>query len=185
MDDDQDTGTGQDGTDGEDWTPPTREEWEAAQADHQSTVDKLKAASAESAQRKKKLADLERQHETDAERTSREAQEAAAAGMRPKLLALTGTVAAAFSGARPERLAALLRLVDFDQVDLDTGGGLDGEADRLRAEYPEFFRADGEGDQGGQQRPAGAGRAEVGARKPAVQALGPLEQLAAQIQGRR
>lgn len=184
MADENDAGTsaGQDGTGQDQWTPPTREEWEQQQADHTSVVEKLRSASAESAQRKKTLAELKQQHETDAEKAAREAQEAAGASIRPKLVSLTATVATAFSDARPERLAALLKLVDFEQVDLDTAKGLDDEVARLREEFPEFFRAEGDGDQQ-QQQPQAPARAEVGNRKPTQRQLSPLEQLTAQVAG--
>lgn len=159
----------------QEWTPPTREEWAA-------TASKLATANKEAADRRGDLKKLKAQHETDAEKVAREAQEAASAGLRPKLLALTGTVASAFGDARPERLSALLKLVDFESVDLDTGSGLDAEVTRLKTDFPEFFRADKEN---ADQQQVTTGRAEVGGRKPVQQKLGPLEQLAAQLQGNK
>lgn len=168
-----DGGTGDGG--GADWTPPTKEEWEAHQA-------KLKAANKEAADRRGELNKLKQQHETEAEKAAREAQEAASASVRPKLLALTGTVASAFGDARPERLGALLKLVNFDQVDLDNGSGLDAEVTRLKGEFPEFFRSDKDDTGSGGTPPA---RTEMGGRKPqGGQALSPMEQLVAQVQGR-
>jgi hypothetical protein len=156
-----------------DWTPPTREEWEEANT-------KLSAANREAATRRTELNKLKQQHETDAEKAQREAAEQATQTLRPKLLNLTGQLATAFAEARPDRLGALLKLVDFDKVDTDSLSGLGDEVTRLKTEFPEFF--------GTAQQAAGqqvAGRAEMGGRKPSGTPLTPIEQLAAQMAGRK
>lgn len=157
-DDDPDPGDG--------WTPPTREEWEAAQA-------KLKTASGEAAARRKFL----RAHGIDP-KTGLKTQpdpepapepEPAAKGEPPQgptkaemqravekavtEAQLTGrrqmrTFAVGFNKALSEagwngtRLDSLMKLIDLDDVDFDEGEitGLSEQLDTLKTEWPEFFK---------------------------------------------
>jgi hypothetical protein len=191
-DTDATTDTGQDGTETE-WTPPTREEWDAAQAltekekaDHARTVERLKSASAESAQRKKAIVDIKKQHETDAEKAQREAEEAAHQRLKPALIPIAAKASLLEADALPHRAAALARLIDMTVVDVSGTDvvGLDAEVTRLKAEYPEFFRSDEvvteKSEKVEKPKPAAV---QVGTRKPAPAALSPMEMLAAQVQG--
>lgn len=189
---DSTTETEQDGTETE-WTPPTREEWEAskaaqakAAAEHAKTVASLKSASAESAQRKQALIAVKKQHETDAEKAQREAEEAAHQRLKPALIPIAAKAALLEAEALPHRAAALARLIDAAVVDVSGTDvvGLEAEVTRLKDEYPEFFRSDevaaAEAPKVEKPKPAAT---QVGPRKPAATPLSPMEMLAAQIQG--
>lgn len=148
----------------DDWTPPTREEYEA-------TVAKLKTASGEAAARRKYL----RQHGIDpktgekAQRDETEATEAAGEegqqsgpsaaeikrqvdkaaaeaelrGLRKTKALVTGVnTALAEAGWNGQRLNSLMKLIDLDDVDIDDGEitGLSEQIDAIKAEWPEFFK---------------------------------------------
>lgn len=189
--DDTTTDPEQDKPEGDGWTPPTREQWEAAQAEHAKTVERLKAASGESAQRKRALAELKKQHETDAEKALREAEEAAQQRLKPALIPISAKAALLEADALPHRAGALSKLIDSDVIEVSGTDvvGLDAEVTRLKSEYPEFFRAAEPPKPAEQPAPKPAEKpkpaaTEVGPRKPGPAALSPLEQLAAQIEGR-
>lgn len=150
----------------DDWTPPTREEYEA-------TVAKLKTASGEAAARRKYL----RAHGIDPKTGNRiesdepdENEPTAAKGQQPtgpspaevkravekaaaeaelrglrKTKALVTGVNGALSeaGWNGQRLNSLMKLIDLDEVDVDEDGeitGLSEQIDAIKGEWPEFFK---------------------------------------------
>jgi hypothetical protein len=149
----------------DDWTPPTREEWEA----HQS---KLKAASGEAAARRKFLRangidpktgnKLNPDPEPDDEpavakdeprgpspaeirrQVEKAAAEAELRGMRKTKSLVTGVNAAlSEAGWNGTRLGSLMKLVDLDEVDIDDDGeitGLAEQIDQVKADFPELFK---------------------------------------------
>ncbi|MEV4604810.1 hypothetical protein AB0K15_46605 [Amycolatopsis sp. NPDC049253] len=125
----------------EEWTPPTKAEYEALQA-------KLSQTNAESAKRRVELKELQKQHETDAEKTKREAAEAAAALYKPTAVKASARAALLEADAKTDRVAALAGLLDVSKLDIDDSGGITGleaEVKRVKAEYPEFFKSEDDG----------------------------------------
>lgn len=151
----------------DDWTPPTREEWEAHQA-------KLKTASGEAAARRKYLRahgidpktgnklNPDPEPEPDAEparnddapngpsaaeirrQIEKATTEAELRGRRQTRALVTGVNAAlAESGWNGQRLGSLMKLLDLDEVDVDDDGevtGLTDQLDEIKREWPEFFK---------------------------------------------
>lgn len=148
----------------DDWTPPTREEWEAQQA-------KLRTATGEAAARRKYL----REHGIDpktgqkiqtddpepdpattpkdapqglTEADMRRAVDKAVTETQLKGVRQMRTFAVGFNKALAEagwngtRLDSLMRLLDLDDVDIDDGEitGLTEQLDTLKTEWPEFFK---------------------------------------------
>lgn len=187
-DETEDTGTGTE-TDGteteetEEWTPPTRDEWEAAQKAQRDTADALKKANGQAAKHRSALRELEQKHEDDDTRAKREATEAAFAALKPVAIRAEARSAFLAAGADVEKATRLVRLLDLSKVEIDgdTVTGLDEQVDDLKAEFPELFSPPK--DETPKRKPAAA--TEVGSRKPAPAALSPLEQLTAQLQGRK
>ncbi len=121
------------------WKPPTKAEWDAHQAE-------LSRVNAESAKRRVELKDLKQKNETDAEKSKREAEEAAAARFKPTAIKASAKSALLEADAKTERVGALAGLLDVSKLDIDDKGeitGLDAEVKRVKAEYPEFFKAEG------------------------------------------
>jgi hypothetical protein len=91
---------------------------------------------------------LRRKNETDAEKTAREAEEAAAKKYKPvavKAAAKSALLTAKVKGDP----ARALRLLDLDELDINEDNdveGLDDQIDILRAEYPELFMGDDDDD---------------------------------------
>lgn len=153
------------------WTPPTKEEHEALQA-------QLSKVNAESARRRVELADLKRQGESDAEKTQREAAEAAAARYKPTAIKASAKTALLEAEARTDRVGALSGLLDLTKLDIDDNGditGLDAEVTRVKADYPEFFKAAED-----EQKPR-PGRLAPGGRQPAETPKTPGEIIAARF----
>jgi hypothetical protein len=152
----------------DDWTPPTREEWEAHQA-------KLRTASGEAAARRKflrangidpktgqKIEPDEPEPEpaarpddkndeprgaTPAEvkrAIERAAAEAELRGRRQTRSLVTGlNTALSDAGWNGQRLSSLMKLIDIDDVEIDDDGtitGLDEQIAEIRTEWPEFFK---------------------------------------------
>ncbi|MEV0220888.1 hypothetical protein [Streptomyces sp. NPDC050704] len=151
----------------DDWTPPTREEWETHQA-------KLKTASGEAAARRKFLRangidpktgqkvnqDLDPEPAADPEPgkddqprglTQAEVQRAVDKAVTETQLKGTRqmrTFTVGFNKALSEagwngtRLDSLMKLLDLDDVDIDDGEitGLSDQIDAIKSEWPEFFR---------------------------------------------
>lgn len=125
----------------DEWKPPTKAEWEAQQAE-------LSRVNAESAKRRVKLREIEQQNETDAEKARREAEEAAAARYKPTAVKASARAALLEADARTDRVGALTGLLDVSKLDIDEAGavtGLEAEVKRIKAEYPEFFKAEDDG----------------------------------------
>jgi hypothetical protein len=156
----------------EEWKPPTKAEYEAVQA-------KLSAANAESAGRRVKITELERKNETDAERVKREALEEATSVYKPTAIRASAKSALLEADAKTDRVAALAGLLDVSKLDIDEKGeiaGLDAEVKRVKAEYPEFFKAEG----GTPPRP---GKLAAGGRQPAEESQAPWDIIAARHGG--
>lgn len=125
----------------DEWKAPTKAEWEAQQAE-------LSRVNAESAKRRVKLREIEQQHETDAEKARREAEEAAAARYKPTAVKASARAALLEADARTDRVGALTGLLDVSKLDIDESGGVTGleaEVKRIKDEYPEFFKAEDDG----------------------------------------
>lgn len=156
-------------TEAEEWTPPTRAEYEALTA-------KLSKVNAESAERRLALKELQKQHETDADKAQREAREAAAALYKPTAVKASARAALLEADARTDRVGALAGLIQMSALDIGEDGeitGLDAEIKRVKAEYPEFFKVEGEGE-----RPK-PGRLTAGGRPATTAPKTPGEQIAA------
>ncbi|WP_336156646.1 phage scaffolding protein [Amycolatopsis sp. VC5-11] len=169
------TDNGKDGGAGTptEWKPPTKAEWEAQQAE-------LSRVNAESASRRVKLKELQQQHETDAEKAKREAEEAAAARYKPTAVKASARAALLEAEAKTDRVAALIGLVDVSKLDIDEQGavtGLEAEVKRVKTEYPEFFKAEGDGEK---PRP---GRLTPGGKQTADTPKTPGEIIAARYGG--
>jgi hypothetical protein len=120
------------------WRPPTKAEFDEIQA-------KLKASNAENADRRKKLAQYERERETEQEKAIREAVEAERKANSPRIIRTEAKSALLSAKARPERIAPLTKLLDTDKLTVNEDGdvvGLDDEVKRVAKEYPEFFVTD-------------------------------------------
>lgn len=160
--------TGGDPDPADDWTPPTREEWEAHQ-------EKLRTASGEAAARRKFLRangidpktgkrlnpDPESDPEPDepaakddtprgaskqeVERAVRKAAaEAELRGLRKtKGLVVGFNEALSEAGWNGTRLGALMKLVDLDDVEIDDDGDISGLAEQIgdiKRDFPELFK---------------------------------------------
>jgi hypothetical protein len=158
------------GTEPDDWTPPTREEWEAQQAS-------LKRASAEAANRRKWLkahgidpktgekldpdpdpvpdpAAPKPQDPAGAPQGLSEAEvkrlmdravaETQLKGVRQmRAFAVGFNEELAKAGWNGTRLGHLMKLLDLDGIDIDDDGEITGLAEQieeLKAEWPEFFK---------------------------------------------
>lgn len=165
-----DTGTAT-GAATEEWKPPTKAEWEAQQS-------KLSAVNAESAGRRAELRELKLKSETDAERIKREALEEATSVYKPTAIRAAAKSSLLEADAKTDRVAALSGLLDFSKLDIDPKGeitGLDAEVKRVRAEYPEFFKAEGEIIK--------PGKLGVGGRPPVTAEKAPWDLIAEQFGG--
>lgn len=127
----------------------------------------------------RELAALRKQHETDADKARREADEAASAKYKP--VAIKAAASAALVNAKvrgtPDRALRLLDLTELE-IDEDTNDviGLDDQIDVLRTEFPELFAPEGadddeddDEDEDGTKKPA---RQRQRTRKPAGSADG-------------
>lgn len=116
-------------------TGPTAAEYAELQA-------KLRAANKESADRRKKLDELERAQESESEKRVREAVDAAHAANKPRIVRAEAKLALMGADARPERVAALTKFLDLDAIEVDGEDvtGLDVQVDQLKVDYPEFFK---------------------------------------------
>lgn len=150
----------------DDWTPPTREEYEA-------TLAKLKTASGEAAVRRKYLRahgiDLKTGQKAEPDEPDPEpepapkgdqptgpspaeikrqidkaAAEAELRGLRKTRALVTGVNSAlAEAGWNGSRLNSLMKLIDLDDVEVDDDGeivGLSEQIDAIKGEWPEFFK---------------------------------------------
>lgn len=153
------------------WKPPTKAEYEALEA-------KLSAVNAESAGRRNELKELKLKSETDAERIKREALEEATTVYKPTAIRASAKSALLEADAKTDRVAALSGLLDVSKLDIDDKGeitGLDAEVKRVKAEYPEFFKAEGETPKVGKLTPGG--------KQPVTEAQAPWDIIAAKYGG--
>lgn len=180
----------------DEWTPPTREELEAQQKAHADEVAALKKAdtdkaaalkrvNAESANRKRQLAELQQQHEDDDTKAKREATEAALAQLKPVAIKATATAAFMRAGADADKAHKLVRLLDLSKVDIDgeVVHGLDDQVEELRDDWPELFAQPEPAKSEPTPKPKSPAT-ELGDRKPKPVPLSPMEALAAQLDGR-
>jgi DNA polymerase III gamma/tau subunit len=125
----------------DEWTPPTKEQWEAAQQKEKAWADKLKKSNADAGRHRAKVKELERQNEDDTAKAQREALEAAQARYKP----IVAKSALLEAKARTDRVGSLIKLLNMDSLEFngdDEVVGLDAEVDRLATEYPEWFMPD-------------------------------------------
>lgn len=138
--DGDDEGDGGDGKGGEPFKAPTEVEWRRTQA-------ALAKANAEAKRQRLKAKELAKPANGDDDAAKAEAAKVEAEA-RYKPVAVRSAAKAAFleaglNDASPERIKRLLRMVDLDEVDVDTDGdvtGLDEQIDSVKDDYPELFR---------------------------------------------
>lgn len=158
-DEDEDDKDGKD----EEYTPPTREEWDRVRRTMTKRKDEKKALERELAElRDKKNSDGDKELDEDTARKLREEGSKVRDDFWKPLYvtksAITAAIAAGYSG-NVSRLPKLLsRSLDFGEIEVDTDGELDGLEEQIRAfkkEFPEFFtrkapgRVDGADKDGG------------------------------------
>jgi hypothetical protein len=104
----------------------------------------------------------------DAER-DRDADERAFTRLRPTIVKAEAKGALVQAGAKPDRVARLVRLLDVDEINVDEKGNVDeddlqAEVERVKEEWPELFKAADDEDEKPRRRAAGGRR--DGAPKP-------------------
>ena len=121
----------------------------------------------------KKLAELERANETEAERVRREAAEEAAERVvsryKPVLVRKTAEGRLLEAGVKPNKINRLIKLMDMEEIDVDEDlnvEGVDDEIDRLQEEFPELFRLKEEEEVEEKPRKRRAPKAEASDRTP-------------------
>lgn len=116
------------------WTPPTREEWEALQKEKAT-------ARSEAADRKRKLAELTKQHEDADSKSKREATEAALASIKPVAIRAEAKAAFLAAGADATKVSKLTRWLDLSKIEIDGDDvtGLDDQVAELKQDFPELF----------------------------------------------
>lgn len=210
-DDGPDADTDPDVTPVDDWTPPTREEWETSQT-------KLRTATGEAAARRKYL----REHgidpktgaklnpnpdpvdepaaaKDDAPRGLSQAEVQRAVDKAVTETQLKGsrqmrTFAVGFNKALSDagwngtRVDSLMKLLDLDDVDIDDGEitGLTEQIDGLKQDWPEFFKRQrstpANPSAGSGQNGAPAAKVDtVDKKPPAAEPKGWAEQVAARV----
>lgn len=126
----------------DEWTPPSREDYEALVVEHAAHAASLKAANSESAKRRLRIKELEQASEDADARATRIAAEAALSQYKP--LAVQALAKAAFleAGAPASKVARLSKLLDAAAVDIDGDNvsGLDDQIESIKAEFPELFQ---------------------------------------------
>lgn len=178
-DGDEDSDGDGDGDGSDDWTPPTKEEFEALQA-------KLKKANTESAARRKKLAELQQQHEDADTKAQREAADAAIAKYKPVAVKAAAKAAFLEQGANSARVDRLFRMLDLDAIEFDGDDitGLDEQVEELKADVPELFsgkKSDEDTNDGKTKAP----KLTAAGRKPGQEQLTPGDLIVRQVFGRR
>ncbi|MCQ8831766.1 phage scaffolding protein [Streptomyces malaysiensis] len=124
---------------GDEWAPPTRDEWQRTQAALKKANDDAKR----NRFRAKELEEKARAGETEHEKALREAREEGEKRFRTPLVKAAARVALSEAGVSGST-DRVLRLVDMDALSVDDEGdivGLDAEVTRVKEEYPEFFQA--------------------------------------------
>lgn len=167
----------------DEWTPPTREEWEALQKERKDAAAKVARANKESADRRAKIRELERQNEDDAAKAQREALEAAQARYKP----IVAKSALLEAQARTDRVGHLIKLLNMDALEFDGNDdvvGLDVEIERLKVEAPEFFIQPEPEKPATPAAPRSAPKAAVAPKTPVKSELSPAERLANTLLGK-
>jgi hypothetical protein len=124
------------------WTPPTKQEWEAFQA-------KYKKANASDAARRKRIEELEKKGESETDAKVREAVEQATKSERDgadRIAIGKGLKAALAEAGYTGSQDVARRLIDTDALEVDDDGevnGLDEQIRALKKELPEKFRRNG------------------------------------------
>ena len=168
----------------DEWVPPTREEWEALQKAQKDAALKVARANKESADRRAKIRELERQNEDDAAKAQREALEAAQARYKP----IVAKSALLEAQARTDRVGHLIRLLNMEALEFggnDDVVGLDVEIERLKVEAPEFFIQPEPEKPATPAAPRTAPKAAVAPKTPVKSELSPAERLANTLLGRQ
>jgi hypothetical protein len=119
----------------------------------------------------------------------RDADERAFARYRPVLVKSAAEAALVRAGAKPDRVARLVRLLDADEVNVDEKGTVDNddltaEVDRLKEDMPELFKGDDEDDDRPQRKSAPrGGRRDAAARPSGSKTPSSTARLAAALTG--
>lgn len=120
------------------YTAPTEAEWRKTQA----ALKKANEDGKRHRLRNKELEEASRANETEHEKALREEREKGEGRFRAPLVKAAAKAALAEAGVSGPA-DRVLRLLDLDGLSVDDEGdviGLDGEIDRIRGEYPEFFQ---------------------------------------------
>jgi hypothetical protein len=128
-----DAGTGDDDAEGDEYTPPTHDEWKRTQS-------ALKKANDQARKWRQKARELEKGKEGAGEEAGREAADK----YRPILVKKAAQAALLSAGVESAKVARALKLIDLAELDVDDEGevdGLDAEVDSLKDEWPELFEA--------------------------------------------
>lgn len=173
--DDDDDGTGLDTSSGDvddsddsdeseedEWTPPSREDWEKVQA-------ALKKAQAEAKRRRlankaKEGADIPEGAEA-VEKAVAEAE----GKWKTKVIRAEARGALASAGVDSAKLNKALRLLDMDEIDVDEDDevhGLEDQIDELREEFPELFAPKHDAASHGRRVPRANGAGKTAPPKP-------------------
>jgi hypothetical protein len=132
----------------EEWTPPSREEWERVRR----TMAARKQEKLDVQRQLNEFRDKFREQETETEKAVREAEEKAEARYKPiavrkavRAALVEAGATAATDGDKEKteaRIARLMKLIDVGDLSIDDDGevlGVDEQIDGLRADYPELF----------------------------------------------
>lgn len=138
----------------------------------------LKKANHEAASYRHEVKELREKVESDQEKAVREAREEAAAevaGKYKNLLVTTAAKGALSEAGLTGKSDKLIKLIDFDAVEVTDDGeikGLDSQVKALKKELPELF-----------DKTKNAPPIDAGDKKPAEKKLSSAERLAASVRG--
>lgn len=134
---------------GDEWEPPSREEWERttkrlAEVNDEAKKHRLKAR--EQAQKAEKA-------EHDGDETAAAAAQKERDAWKPRVVKSAARAALLEAEAKPDRINRLLAMVDVDDCDVDDSGDVQGLADQIaeiKRDMPELFgsKRRGRGDSG-------------------------------------
>lgn len=120
------------------YSPPSEAEWRKTQAALKKANDEGKKHRL----RNRELEDAARVNETDHEKALREAREQGETRYRTPLVKAAARAALAEAGVNGST-DRVMRLVDLEALSVDDDGdviGIEGEIERVKSEYPEFFQ---------------------------------------------
>jgi hypothetical protein len=132
-DDTDDPGTGEGDAGDDEYTPPTRDEWDRVKR-------AMKKAQEDTRRWRKKAQELEQGKEG----ASEEAGKQVADKYRPLLIQTKAQAALLEAGVETGKAARALKLLDLSDLDVDDDGEVDGltdQVDDLKNEWPELFEA--------------------------------------------